>query len=241
MPSHVAHIHQPLAAQNVEVRVYVHTWAAPTPRGEGAGGDGTAGAAAAAAAVELLRPHASAIDDEAPTLAKLNATWGVYYDLASARRVHAGRVKLLPEALVRHHLCALESMRRGLALVARARSAADVVVFLRPDLLVTTDLHAARLLRLGPTDVLVPASNGWGGLNDQFAAMSATHAEAYAHRADLAPAYRRNLTASHGRLHPESFLRYALAWHGLTPVLLETLCVQLVRADGHASEEGWHS
>ena len=232
-PTHEARLQQVLRSHGIETRTYVHTWRTAN------GSQNVWGQALTTrnepADAKLLAPHSWAEEDEAPFLAKLAAAWPTYYDAVSARRIHAGRVHTLSPDLVRNHLCSLESLRRCYALALSDTSwRPDFVLFVRPDLLLTADLPVARLLALTPNELLVPATDSWGGLNDRFAAMRAPRAGAYAERISIAAAFRSDSAVSSGRIKPELLLKYAVQRAGLVPVLLapSEFCVRIARPDG---------
>ena len=238
-PTHEAHLQRVLRAHGIDTRTYVHTWRTAN------GSQNVWGQALAVrnepADAKLLAPHIWAEEDEAPFLAKLAAVWPAYYDAVTARRTHAGRVHTLSPDVVRNHLCSLESLRRCYALALSDTSwRPDFVLFVRPDLLLTTDLPVTLLLDLSPNELLVPSTDSWGGVNDRFAAMRAPRAGVYAERISLAAAFRSDRAASSGRIKPETLLKYAADGAGLKPVLLtpNEFCVRIARPDGavvHAS------
>lgn len=238
-PTHEARLQRVLRAHGIDARTYVHTWR--TVNGSQNVWGETLAVRNEPADAKLLAPHSWAEEDEAPFLSRLASEWLTYYDAATARRTHAGRVHTLSPDLVRNHLCSLESLRRCYALALSDTSwRPDFVIFVRPDLLLTADLPVARLLGLGRDELLVPATDSWGGLNDRFAAMRAPRAGAYAERISLAAAFRSDRPASSGRIKPETLLRYAVERAGLRPVRLapSEFCVRIARPNGavvHAS------
>ncbi|MFL5256129.1 MAG: hypothetical protein ACJ8AI_25190 [Rhodopila sp.] len=84
----------------------------------------------------------------------------------------------------------------------------DIVLLLRPDLLYRDRLDCLRDLKLlsdGRGDLIVPAWQPWGGLNDRFAFCSVRAAHIYATRGRLLTTSCQDMRA----VHAEQFLRYA--------------------------------
>lgn len=109
----------------------------------------------------------------------------------------------------------------------------DLVLLLRPDLLYLDRLEPARdlgLLTAGKADLIVPAWQSWGGLNDRFAFCTVRTARAYATRLRLLSEACQVL----GGMHPEIFLRVIAAWHGMRVGLTELRAVR-VRGDGRVA------
>ena len=106
----------------------------------------------------------------------------------------------------------------------------DIVLLLRPDLRYLDRLDPARdfaLLTEGRGDIIVPAWQSWGGLNDRFAFCTARSARLYATRFRLLA----EACAEMRGLHAEGFLRFVVACHGLRVGLTDMRAMR-VRADG---------
>jgi hypothetical protein len=106
----------------------------------------------------------------------------------------------------------------------------DLVLLLRPDLLYidTLDLEAhLRLLLEDRADLVVPAWQSWGGLNDRFAFCTGRAARVYANRIqDFASG-----CATMGTMHAEGFLAVTAARHKLRVATTPFRAVRL-RANG---------
>lgn len=107
---------------------------------------------------------------------------------------------------------------------------ADLVLFLRPDLLYPEPLDFARDIEpvaAGCFDIIVPAWQGWGGVNDRFAICSPRAAEIYANR------IRHFISAclSLNGIHSETFLQSVLAEAGLR-IGFTPLQAMRIRANG---------
>ncbi|HEY4041304.1 MAG TPA: hypothetical protein VGM32_05595 [Rhodopila sp.] len=111
-----------------------------------------------------------------------------------------------------HQLRSLERLWSLLQLLGPTE--ADVVMLLRPDLLYLDSLQPARDLEpllAGRADLIVPAWQSWGGLNDRFAFCSSRTARIYATRIQLFIDACQEL----GGMHAETFLKFVAACHGL--------------------------
>lgn len=134
---------------------------------------------------------------------------------------------------VRNLLHQLHSLRQ----VTKAVSGwgADVVVFIRPDLLYHQPLGATAIAWASRDDryCRIPDWQWWGGYNDRFAVCGARAASAYGRRAELAVEFSLRT----GRpLHAERLLRYALRQGGAA-VRLTRMRASRVRMSGRVVEE----
>jgi hypothetical protein len=125
----------------------------------------------------------------------------------------------------------LYSLDRLWCLLAAFRPAhGDIVLLLRPDLLYLDVLDTARdlvLLQNGHADLVVPAWQSWGGLNDRFAFAMPHAARIYATRYRL---IEDGCTAL-GTLHAETFLGFIAATHRLRVARTSLRAVRL-RSNG---------
>jgi len=134
---------------------------------------------------------------------------------------------------VRNLLHQLHSLRQ----VTKAVSGwgADVVVFIRPDLLYHQPLGATAIASASRDDryCRIPDWQWWGGYNDRFAVCGARAASAYGRRAELAIEFSLRT----GRpLHAERLLRYALRQGGAA-VRLTRMRASRVRMSGRIVDE----
>jgi hypothetical protein len=107
------------------------------------------------------------------------------------------------------------------------------VLLLRPDLRYLDRLDPGRELSLltgGRGDIIVPAWQDWGGLNDRFAFCTVRSAQIYATRSRLLT----EAIGEMGCLHAEGFLRFVVACHGLRVGLTGLRAVR-IRADGRVA------
>ena len=130
-----------------------------------------------------------------------------------------------------HQLRSLDRLWSLLQLFQPAQD--DIVLLLRPDLLYLDRLDPARDLAPltgGQSDIVVPAWQSWGGLNDRFALCTARTAQIYVTRFRLAA----DACAEMRGLHAEGFLQFVIACHGLRVSLTDLRGVRL-RADGRVA------
>lgn len=166
--SHRERLFNVLRAHGLAHRIYVHTWRLskaqdiwgvrlPQPVNE--------------SEVELLGADSLARDEQQPFLDELRRTWSHWFNRSAAGAAlpfKMGSVPVAREALVRNHLCALESQRRCLALMRRTEAGAArpaaFALFVRPDLRLLRDFPVDQLLRMRKHDVLLPHPHGPLGL-----------------------------------------------------------------------------
>jgi len=91
----------------------------------------------------------------------------------------------------------------------------DVVIFVRPDVRIGSDLPVGTMLQMRRNDVLVPHHMGFGGFNDRIGVCCAgAAADAYGERVDGVASYLDSLTRKEitraPELHPETYLKHTL-------------------------------
>lgn len=84
----------------------------------------------------------------------------------------------------RNLLRQLASLQRVARLWRRHAADYDVVVYVRPDLLLLDDLNTSQLAALGPHDLLTPYWHRYTGLNDRLAAARPRAADVFGQRRD---------------------------------------------------------
>ncbi|HEX2941519.1 MAG TPA: hypothetical protein VHO91_10760 [Rhodopila sp.] len=127
-----------------------------------------------------------------------------------------------------HQMRSLERLWSLLLMLGVERD--DVVLLLRPDLvyLDVLDIEAhLRPLLSGRADIIVPAWQSWGGVNDRFAFCTGHAARVYATR------FRRFQDGCRaiGAMHAEIFLKWLLEQEGLRCMTSDFRAVRL-RANG---------
>jgi hypothetical protein len=116
-----------------------------------------------------------------------------------------------------------------------AATAPDVMVFARPDLLYHEAVQPWQVeyVRQHPDALLLPDWESWGGFNDRFAIAGARAFRAYGGRLLLAD----HFCGSTGQaMHAETFLRYALAFAGVS-VRTIAMRANRIRVDGRIEAE----
>jgi hypothetical protein len=156
-------------------------------------------------------------------------------DLAIATQVEMGRA--FPDAFGDHYrslanLChQLHSLRRLWSLLELLGiDDDDLVLLLRPDLLYLDALDPASQLQPlidGLVDLIVPAWQSWGGLNDRFAFCTGRAARVYANRIE----WFAEGCVSLGTMHGESFLGFLARYQHLHVGLTNLRAVRM-RANG---------
>ena len=93
--------------------------------------------------------------------------------------------------LIKNHICALESMKRGLEMVEDSKEEFKHIMFLRPDAMIRNELPIDKIL-LHPDKISIPNDNHWEGYNDRFAVMNYKNACIYGKRINELEEFLKN-------------------------------------------------
>jgi len=149
----------------------------------------------------LLQPDYYTIDNENDFIDNVNINDYFYQDVwDKLGDCEKGESRLIN---VSHHLCMLESQKRGLKMVQDTNYKFKYVMFIRPDLTILDDFP---LDKIKLHKINIPNVDHHGGFNDRFAVMNYQNSFIYGQRINELLEYRKNI----GRVHPESYLKYII-------------------------------
>jgi hypothetical protein len=154
----------------------------------------------------LLEPDIYQIEQQDAFIESLNMDDFFYKDLWIMRG-DCGEGEWRP-GLIKNHLCALESMKRGLELVESAMHVGNkykYIMFVRPDCWIHNELPLAQIL---PHSDKINISNfdHGEGYNDRFAIMNYTNAVLYGKRINEIAEFRRE----NGRIVSEKYVKFII-------------------------------
>jgi hypothetical protein len=147
---------------------------------------------------KLLRPDVYQIDNQETFLESVNMNKFFYK--------HVPKYKEWAPGLVKNHVCALESMKRGFLLVEKYMSygvSFKNIMFVRPDVMICNEFPLHQIVS---DKINIPNFDHYGGYNDRFAVMNYKNALVYAKRIDELAAFRKN----HGRIVSEHYTKFII-------------------------------
>ena len=152
---------------------------------------------------KLLNPDFYKIDNQDEFLENINMDHYFYKDVWETMGVDG---EWLP-GLVKNHICALESTKRGLEMVegfVKDGNRFQQVMFIRPDVFIKNKLplHEIRL----PYEICIPDENHFEGLNDRFAIVQYDKASLYGKRIDEIAEFRK----TNGRIVSEKYVKFII-------------------------------
>jgi len=112
-------------------------------------------------------------------------------------------------ALIRNHICALESLKRVYKMAnmhSSSSSSFDYLIAIRPDVELHVDFDINWIQSGVIPDILVPMDGPGEGYNDRFAILPFNKAHHYMCRIDILADFRKN----NGRIVSEKFCKYAI-------------------------------
>ena len=198
--SHLNKILNILSKNNIEFKIFLHTWRTinDTQRVWGNNIEKKQNYEQ----INLMNAYKIKIDNQNNFETKINFSDYFYEDIYnSIGRSPEG--EWLP-MLIRNHLCALESQKRCFEMVEKEAIDFDYVMFLRPDVLIKNNFPISKLESLKENEILIPKFDKNEGLNDRFAVMNYKYAKYYAYRIQELVNYRKN----HGRIVSEKYTKY---------------------------------
>jgi hypothetical protein len=115
--------------------------------------------------------------------------------------------------LVRNHICALESMKRGIEMVEGCMINGDTfkyIMFIRPDIEIKTTLPLNDILS-NQDKIIIANFEHYEGYNDRFAIMNYNNACIYGKRIDELADFRK----VSGRIVSEKYVKYIIDKYNL--------------------------
>ena len=107
--------------------------------------------------------------------------------------------------LLKNHICALESMKRGLEMVEDTKVQYKYIMFVRPDIMIRDELPIDKIL-LHPDKISIPNDNHWEGCNDRFAVMNYKNACIYGKRINELEEFLKN----NATFRSEKYVKYII-------------------------------
>jgi len=121
--------------------------------------------------------------------------------------------------LIRNHLCALESKKRGLVMVeefVKEGNEFKYVIFVRPDVFIKDALPLNQIFSQS-YDIYLPNHSHNEGYNDRFAILNYDKASIYGKRIDEIVEFRRN----NGRIVSEKYVKFIIEKYKLRLKLID--------------------
>lgn len=126
-----------------------------------------------------------------------------------------------------NYICALESQKRVTDMVIQSKNYYDLIMYIRPDVLLKNFFPVELLYGLKEKSILIPDFHHWGGYNDRFAVLDYETAPIYGKRIQSALDYIKK----NKKMHAETYLKYICTQNDLE-VLLINFKFDRVRPDG---------
>lgn len=204
--SHVTHINNELANENIDYKIFIHTWKTKNDIQKVWGR--TINIKQNYEDNKYFNPYKFLIENQEEFIDKLDFSKYFYKHIYDTKG-HSRKGEWLPY-LVKNHLCALESQKRALKMVENENEHFDYVIFVRPDSLFKQKLPVKKcidFLNKVKNGIIIPSFGSWEGLNDKFAMMNMSNSTYYANRIDVLPDYRK----SFGRIVSEKCTKYIVS------------------------------
>jgi len=194
--SHHAHLFNILKNHGIDYDVYIHTW----QTGQNMVWGEDCKVPIDYDEYKLLSPTHYSIDNQDEFLNSLD--FSNYFN-AELYNIHGGdTLHEWRPYLIRNHLCALESQRRVYNMVCEQHIQYDFILFIRPDVIISTDFDYNILTT--DFDIILPNYDHFNGLNDKFAILQFNCASHYATRINEIIEFRQN----NGRIVSEKYVKF---------------------------------
>ena len=212
--SHIRNIFDVFHENNLSYKIFMHTWKTADNRQRV--WENIVPQPIDYTEYKHLNPDFYTIDDQEDFINTVDMDKFFYkhvYDTIG----HSHEGEWLP-GLVRNHLCALESKKRGLEMVEsyiREENTFKYVMFVRPDVLIVDKLPLREILPR-TFDISIPNDNHHEGYNDRFAILPMEKAHIYGKRIDEIADFRK----SNGRIVSEKYVKFIIQKYKLTHNLI---------------------
>jgi hypothetical protein len=160
---------------------------------------------------KLLHPNIYTLDDQDEFLKGIDMDNYFYKDVWE-KKGHSGDGEWLPQ-LVTNHICALESQKRGFAMVEQCFLNGEQfkrIMFIRPDVKILNELPIQEIISTNDM-IHIPNHNHGEGMNDQFAITNYTNAKIYSNRINEIAEFRK----TNGRIVSEKYVKYILSKYNI--------------------------
>lgn len=215
--SHLNHIYNVLQQNKLSYHVFMHTWKTENNKqmvwGEYSSKDINYDE------YKLLNPDFYKIESQDDYIHSIDMNHYFYKEIWD-KHGHCNHGEWLP-CLIRNHICALTSMKRGLEMVEEQPNKYKYVMFVRPDSNITNDFPLHQLVQ---TSVNIPNFDHYEGFNDRFAVMNYENSIIYGKRIDELSEFRK----TNGRIVSEKYVKFIIQKYKL-PVNFIQFHFDLVR------------
>ena len=167
---------------------------------------------------KLLHPEFYKIDSQDEFLASINISNYFYNDVLLEKGSNKDGEWNID--LIKNHLCALESMKRGLEMVPNTFK---YVMFIRPDVMILNELPIQQILQ-HDNKISIPNNNHYEGFNDRFAVMNYKNAIIYGNRINELVEFRK----TNGRIVSEKYVKFIINKYKI-PVNLIDFNFEIIR------------
>ncbi len=202
--SHRTFVYDVLKQHNLTHKVFIHTWR--TKDNKQKIWENTIPQEIDYDEYNLLNPDFYKIDAQWEFLDNLNMNNYFYKDIWETTG-HDPNYEWLP-GLIQNHLCALESMKRGLEMVENQMCQGytfKYIMFIRPDVQIHNSLPIQQIL-LHPEKISIPNNDHYEGYNDRFAIMNYSNSILYGKRINEIAEFRKN----NGRIVSEKYIKFII-------------------------------
>jgi len=207
--SHIANIFNILEQNNLSYKKFMHTW--KTNDNKQYIWDKITRKPIDYDEYMLLTPDYYKIDNQDDFLNSIDMDDYFYKDVWKMKG-SSGQGEWLPQ-LVRNHVCALESMKRGIEMVEGCMingTTFKYIMFIRPDIEIKTILPLEPILS-NEDKIIIPNFAHHEGYNDRFAIMNYDNACIYGKRINELAEFRKTC----GRIVSEKYIKYVIDKHKL--------------------------
>lgn len=211
--SHIERVHNVLKSAGLSYKIFMHTWKTRNNKQKVWGTvcekeiDYTE--------YKLLNPDFYKIDMQDDFIESLDMNNYFYKSVWDSKR-ESGQGEWKPE-LIKNHLCALESMKRGLCMVEdymKIGHRFTSILFIRPDVFIENNLPIAQLV---PDTISIPNFDHFEGYNDRFAIMNYAIAIQYGKRIDEIADFRKH----NGRIVSEKYVKFIVNKYKIPVTLID--------------------
>jgi hypothetical protein len=153
---------------------------------------------------KLLNPDVYQLDNQDDFLKNINMDTYFYKDVWE-KIGHCNDGEWLPQ-LIKNHLCALESQKRGFDMIETFVSKGNrfkFVMFIRPDVTILNELP---LHEMDPEKIYIPNEDHNEGFNDRFAITNIKNGYYYSNRINELADFRKNK----GRIVSEKYCKFII-------------------------------
>ena len=166
---------------------------------------------------KLLNPDLYILDDQNEFLESVNMD-NYFYKNGWEKNGHSKKGEWLPQ-LIKNHVCALESQKRGFDMVKESVLKGDkfkFIIFIRPDITLHNKLPIKKIIP-NYKKIQIPNHSHGEGLNDQFAITNYENGNLYSNRINELADFRIN----NGRIVSEKYCKFIISKYNMKINMLD--------------------